>query len=196
MTHEEFSKRIKELNVEVAQNKKDNEALRKENERLAEEITNLNSRHQKTNWERFRASEEKLPKELVVSDFMLKLIDENKLDDTKLACIPGGSIQKLKEELGSPKYHGSQLDRIVIMAGSNDLNGDDENCVETMIKKYDDLLDAAKAIATEVSVSTLCPCLDSLQDKVESFNNGLTELCDRKECHLISHANSFTLAAE
>ena len=63
-----------------------------------------------------------------------------------------------------------------------------------MIKKYDELIDAAKAIATEVSVSTLCPRLDNLQDKVESFNSGLTELCDRKECHLVNHVNSFTLA--
>ena len=193
-TNEELTRQVRLLTAEVNSIKEMNMSLKKENENLVKEISTLSLNSQKSNWQGFREKEKTIQhKELVLSDSMLKFVDKDKLDDTSLVCIPDADIARITKELDAPKYHGTQLDKIVVMVCTNDMNKE-EDCVDTMLGKYGTLIDKAKSIASNVILSSICPRLDDLSDLVEPINSALTNLCTEKECSLICHRNSFTLA--
>lgn len=200
----------KELQDEVTSLKGELVAMKNENKTIRENIATMNVELQRLNWGNFRGSKENQnttdtsvmtkcsEKELVLGDSMLKFIDEAKLEDTKLVVIPGASIEKMTEELNKPQYHGVNLDRVTIMAGTTELQElaeeEDEGVNNELLQKYKQLISSAKAIAKNVAVSSICPRQDNCSQKVAPFNAGLEGLCQDNECVFVDHTKTFTLA--
>ena len=197
-THNELSKEIKFLKNEADVNRNEREALKKENERLAAIIADMKTSKQQSNWKNFRLANNNdtanTKKELVLSDSTLSSIDESKLSDTKVTCLPGANISKLQEHLNDPLYHGANFERVIIMAGQNDLDSKNKESVSSMLEKFDTLIESVKAISSDITISSLCPRMDDCSSMVDPANSGLVELCNRKECHVITHVDTFTLA--
>ena len=181
--------------------------LSEDNKRLIETVTSISTSVQRLNWTNFRkqdnnhnrphsGDEDKTDKELVLSDSMLRLIDSGKLEDTKIVASPGADIDKILSELDKPDYNDVKYERIVIMLGTNEVQkiSDEEADLHESIQKYGELIDKAKSIAKEITVSSVCPRLDKHGDKVAAFNTGLEGICEERNCDFIDQTKTFTLA--
>ena len=125
---------------------------------------------------------------------MIRDIDEKKLINTSVKCLPGATVKRVKEELDkmeSTRHHK----KIIIVAGTNDCAQDGVSVAET-IESFTHLLETASNKTDEVVVSSVCPRLDSPQNEEHfaSFNAGLQSLCEDKECVFVDHSPTFTLA--
>lgn len=184
--------------------------LKKDNRDLLESVASISTNVQKIVWNTFRendsndkpkaggARREKEFKELILSDSMLRLVDPEKLMDSKLVAIPNADIKKLTEEIEKPEYENKRYDRVVIMAGTNDLqnNEDDDDEHYESLQSFKLLIEKASKNAQEVTVSSVCPRLDDAGKKVAAFNTGLEGICDEKGCSFVDHTKFFTLSDE
>ena len=194
-TKDELLKQVNSLTADVQRNEMECSRLREENKKLAKSVADLTAKEGREKWENFRKNEDKQDfKELVVSDSMLKFLDDKKLNNTKVVSIQGASIDAVQKELEKPELHGSQLERVVLMVGTNELKPEKENCIDDMRKKFNSLIDAAQSIAKNVTLSSVCPRLDDSQEMVEPANEMLTGICEEKNCILLNHKDTFTLA--
>ncbi len=99
----------------------------------------------------------KKPKDLVLSDSMLGLVDPRKLVVIKLVLLSGGFVHTLKEELMKPEYHGAKYRKVTLMIDTNDLQDAKGEVakLQGVVEQYKELINNYKAIAEYVIVSSV-----------------------------------------
>ncbi len=182
--HKEHVRLITEMQEKLHKKESENADLHSRVDALTVEL-------QASKWSIFT----KTPSNIVLSDSILGDVDQSKLVNTKMVSSSGGRVQTLQDELKKPEYHGAKYNNITFMAGTNDLqyaNGDAEK-VTAIIDKYIDLINMAKAIAGNITVSSVCPRLDNVKDMIEPFNVSLQVLCEQNGVTFIDNTPILTI---
>ena len=118
-------------------------------------------------WTNFRTHTDN-GKTLLVGTSIVKDIDDEKLVRTTVKSMSGGVISGIREAINDVT---DPYDRIIIMAGGNDCDNDEETDVENIIKKFKLLIRDAKRISKHITVGTACPRNKGKQttDNIDSF---------------------------
>ena len=131
---------------------------------------------------------------LVISDSMLRDVDQSKLNDTTLVVMPGAKISALRDRL--KVYHGASFNSITCHVATNDLESikDDQDKLQEVVNEYNELINESKAVSEAVIVSSVCPRSDEVNDLVQPFNDALKAVCnDNPNVSFIDNTPSFTL---
>ncbi len=144
--HKEHMKLVTQLQEQLQQKETENSDLRRK-------VTELTLETHSLKWSGFI----KKPKDLVLSDSMLGLVDSPKLVDTKLVPLLGGHVHTLKEELMKPDYHGAKFRKVTLMVGTNDLQDAKGEVAKLpgVVEQYKELISNSEAIAEDVTVSSV-----------------------------------------
>ena len=131
---------------------------------------------------------------LLIGESVIRDIDQEKLTDTSLRCIPGATVKRVHDEL-QKMNPAEPHSKIIIVAGTNDCAKEDVTISDT-IEQFSSLLATACGKADEVVISSVCPRLDTSRDQEHfaSFNAGLQSICEDKGCVFIDNNPTFTLA--
>ena len=131
---------------------------------------------------------------LVITDSMLKDVDENKLSSTAFHKIPGARISAVEKKLES--FQGVSYKTVTLHVATNDLYDikDDSSKIPDVINNFKKLVQQVKALGDQVCISSVCPRLDQVGELVEPFNVALKVLCEEMMVKYIDHTPSFTLA--
>ena len=133
-------------------------------------------------------------RDLLIGSSVIREIDQNKLQDTDVICLNGGTTKTVKEHIDNIDC---QYEHITLAVGENDYNTKPAVSPANVVASYHHLLDTAKAKAASVSVSSICPRLNSepTRDTVESINAGLQVICSEKDgVTFVDNTPSFMLA--
>jgi hypothetical protein len=172
-----------------------NTKLTGENAELRSQVAALTTQLQQAKWRSF-TSDDNANRDLVLSDSTLSAVDTDKLQNTRLVCVPDAKAETLTEELQKPEHKDKSYDRIVLVVGSNDISEckDNEESAN-VVPKFASLIDKAKTKATQVSISSVCPRLDrpEIKERIDAFNANLQVLCTDNECDFTDNTPSFTL---
>ena len=119
---------------------------------------------------------------VLVGSSLVRDIDENKLYNTKVVCIPGGKINDIKDKISSMPTQ-PKLERIVLVVGGNDCSSRDhepQRPLMDLVDGYSDLIKCAQEVAVAVTVSSVCPrnSGDEVAERISALNAGLKVLCD------------------
>ncbi|CAH1775988.1 unnamed protein product [Owenia fusiformis] len=154
---------------------------------LDKECRELRSQLSKTH-----STESGLPKTLVIGSSIIRDFDTNKLHNTEVECIRGGTVDDVHKSLTD---NNASYDRVILQVGSNDCSKD--NTPEDIAKQYQLLIKGAKNIANEVVVSSICPRTDkpAAQEKVDTVNATLQGICSDEDASVtfINNDLSFKL---
>ena len=161
--------------------KQERDELLKDNATLRDTIATLNAKITQSSWSSFRSADKactsnpSTPRVLLGSS-IIRTIDEQKLDRTKVVCKPGAKIDDIKRELNNLP---SGYDEVTLVVGGNDCDSKHPRSADDIVKSYGSLIDSAKTKAKKVFISGLCPRLtsDATQEKIEAVNAGLTAAC-------------------
>ena len=169
----DMTKKIAEKSSEVAD-------LR---ERLAKLTTEMSLRC----WDRMRAGR----KSLILSDSLLRDVDNDKLADTDIKVLPGG---KTNDALNYLNKVENPLNCVYLCIGTNDCTTDNVT-IEQIRDSYVNLINSAKKRAEKIVVSSIPPRLDGEANmkNVESMNAALVGLCSEMEITFVDHTDSFML---
>ena len=191
-----FTSKFSELQAEIKNKDEVNAKLILENVKLQTQVATLTAELDKVKWSTFRQSDRVKP-DLVLSDFTLSQLDENRLDNTSVITNPNAKVDTLNDELDKTTHPVDKYERIVILVGSNDIcDVKDNDSVSDIIPKYTSLLEKAKSRASQVCVSSVCPRTDKLhlKNKIDSFNSHLETMCKDNECEFYDNSGTFMLA--
>ena len=169
---------MNKLKTELDSIKKECEKLKQENQELKAKLKNR-----------------PIENHLVMSDSMLRDVDQGKLDDTKLVSVKGARVKRIKEEIG--KLHGASFQSVTHIVGTNDLYDfkDDPSKIPEVIDVYKELINETKAITGEVIISSVCPRLDEVETLVNPFNDALQNVCQElPEVTFVDNTGIFTLS--
>jgi lysophospholipase L1-like esterase len=147
--------------------------------------------------ERLRSQPQPQPKKtsLVIGDSLLRDIDQNKLQDTRVISLSGGTLQDARRTLDQ---NSNVFDHIFLAIGTNDCSR--ESFSEgTFIEAYKDLVQAAKQKVSDeskVCIVTIPPRMDSMshQSNIELVNGCLASLADETNAKIINNDSTFKLA--
>ncbi len=158
-----------------------------ENSDLQRKVIELTLETHSLKWSSFT----KKPKDLVLSDSMLGLVDPPKLVATKLVPMSGGQVHTLKEELMKPEYHGAKYRKVT--HNLQDAKGEVAK-LAGVVEQYKELISNSKAIAENVIVSSVCPRLDDVvSELVEPLNTSLKMMCEENGAIVIDNTPINTL---
>lgn len=131
---------------------------------------------------------------LLIGDSIIRDVDESKLLNTKVKCLRGATVKDVHEEMLKEKREQPHK-KVVVVVGTNDCAKDDVS-VSDIVNQYGSLVTAARTLADEVIISSICPRLDQQpdEDRCSALNAGLQGLCEDKKCSFVDHTQSFTLA--
>jgi hypothetical protein len=117
---------------------------------------------------------------MLIGSSMIRDIDETKLLNTKVQCIPGAHLAELKETVRTLS-NDKPCDRLVIVGGGNDCS--DNTDTTALVNSFKDLIETAKSKANTVTVASICPRGDqTTQDRVDLVNAGIQGLCADLAC--------------
>ena len=130
---------------------------------------------------------------LLIGDSVIRDIDQEKLSETTVKCLPGATIKRVHDELQKIDPTESHS-KIFIVAGTNDYAKEDKTIQDT-IEQFSNLLSYACSKADDVVVSSICPRQDISRNEEDlaAFNAGLQSLCEDKGCVFVDHTQTFTL---
>jgi len=193
-TVDKLAQRLEDVKEAHEQTRAESVALKCEIGELKSKLDNLGAPSYSSAVQNKHAAPPPAKSTLLIGDSMIRDVDEKKLINTSVTCLPGATAKRVKEELDkmeSTRHHK----KIVIVAGTNDCAQEGMSVAET-IESFTHLLETASNKADEVVVSSVCPRLDSPQNEEHfvSFNIGLQSLCEDKECVFVDHSSTFTLA--
>ena len=132
--------------------------------------------------------------QLIIGSSIIRDIDQGKLQDTDVICIPGGTIDTVKQRISSLDH---KYEHITLVVGGNDCDVKPAVPPKSVVDSYTDLIDSAKGKANYVNVSSICPRLkcEIAQDTIESANAGLQVACSEKaDVSYMDNTPSFKLA--
>ena len=157
-------------------------------DKLFEEIQNLRSQVAKQTtdvshmkWQQFRGQRvAREPRVLLMGTSVIRDMDEQKMSNTKVVCMPGAHITDLTDEMRKQDTT-DVCDRTVIVGDGNDCETSQN--VPELVAKYKDLITAAKSTARSVTVASICPRgPEKTQECIDSVNAGIQGLCGDLGC--------------
>ena len=148
---------------------------------LRSQVSKLTTDLNQTKWKNFRdRTPVSNPKVLLMGSSMIRDIDEHKLSNTKVTCLPGAHISDLTREM-KKQDTSVMYDKSVIIGGGNDCSSN--NNIPELVAKYKELIIATKATARSVAVASICPRgPEQTQSCIDSLNAGIQGLCEDLGC--------------
>ena len=158
-------------------------ALRSEIITLKEKVANLT-------WRTFRQPNQ--PSSLLIGSSLIRDVNSATLVDTEVVCLPGGKLAGIEKKISELS---SGYDTITVVAGGNDCDTSPSTPAPTVIDAFASVIDAAKAKASTVTVSSVCPRLKTAgtTNTIDAVNAGLVTLCAEKDVIFADSTPSFTL---
>ena len=129
----------------------------------------------------------------VISTSMLRNVDEDKLINTKITCISGGTLNNLSDETRKLSANQS-IAKLTLVGGGNDCDKPDPD-VNSIVTDFKGLIMSAKEVAKEVQVSSILPRQGrsaAVNDTIEAVNAELVVLCQDEGVKLINHREDKT----
>ena len=142
-------------------------ALRSEIITLKEKVANLT-------WRMFRQPNQ--PSLLLIGSSLIQDVNSA----TEVVCLPGGKLAGIEKNISELS---SGYDSITVVAGGNDCATSLSTPAPTVIAAFASVIDAAKAKASTVTVSSVCPRLKTADttNMIDAVNAGLVTLCADKD---------------
>lgn len=167
-------------------------SLRETNADLRERLAQVTSHQSVRNWEGFTHRPA-----LLIGDSSIRNVNQAKLKDTEVMCIPGGRISDvtdtLKSKVGPYRY-------VTICVGTNDCSDciDDNDEFPTLVPKFEKLISAAMCITPKpenVILSSLLPRCDDEKviSIIDDINEDLSVLAEEKHISFINNDPDFKL---
>ena len=158
-------------------------ALRSEIITLQEKVANLT-------WRTFRQPNQ--PSSLLIGSSLIRDVNRATLVDTEVVCLPGVKLAGIEKKISELL---SGYDTITVVAGGNDCDTSPSTPAPTVIDAFASVIDAAKAKASTVTVSSVCPRLKTADttNTIDAMNAGLVTLCADKDVIFADSTPSFTL---
>ena len=157
---------------------------------LRSEIIILKEKVASLTWRTFRQPNQ--PSSLLIGSSLVRDVDCDLLVDTEVVCLPGGKLAGIEKRINEMS---SGYDSITVVAGGNDCDTSPPTPAPTVIDAFASVIDAAKAKASTVTVSSVCPRLKTadITNKIDAVNAGLVTLCADKKVIFADSTPSFTL---
>jgi hypothetical protein len=116
---------------------------------------------------------------MLIGSSIVKDIDQTKLANTIVKCLPGAKVVNLTGEI--EKLPGNSYDRLVIVGGGN--NCSDTKDSNAIVSDFKVMINAAKRKANTVTVASVCPRgISEVQENIDTVNAGLQSLCSDLSC--------------
>jgi hypothetical protein len=134
-------------------------------------------------------------KSLLVGSSLIRNVDSEKLSDTTVVSLSGGTITQIKEKIES---QDDDFGTITVVCGGNDIDSGGKT-VQEALDDYSLLIDAAKSRVKDgkVVISSVLPRYrpdkPNLQEEIDTMNVGLNVLCSDKNASFIDNSSSFKL---
>ena len=111
---------------------------------------------------------------------------------TEVVCLPGGKLAGIEKNISELS---SGYDSITVVGGGNDCATSPSTPAPTVIDAFASVIDAAKAKASTVTMSSVCPRLKTADttNTIDAVNAGLVTLCADKDVIFADSTPTFTL---
>ena len=127
---------------------------------------------------------------LLIGDSIIRDFINTDPAKTSVRSLPGGHINDVKKSLKQPE---NVYKDIVLHVGSNDCS--DSVDVKAILGQYNELIDLAATAVTDtgtVRVRSVCPRSNpETQARIDTFNGGLSELCQSRNVQFIDNDDNF-----
>ena len=91
---------------------------------------------------------------LVLGSSLLRNLDESRIADAEVRCLPGGKAADIKRELDALATQKRRYSKVVLLVGGNDVSVPPEEMdLEEVVSTYRAAVTSAKAISDHVVVS-------------------------------------------
>ena len=191
------NKTLKADNAALEQLKPTIELMEDERTELKAKVSDLDSKLSAKLWQGFtqRPSSATGPSNItkVVSTSMMRNVDEAKLVNTTITCIPGGSIKDLTKEVRKLPANQS-IRRLVLVGGGNNCDRTDADA-SIIRQDFEELIRSAKEVAGEVTMSSILPRQgrgEKVQETIDTANAELVPLCADENVDFIDHKEAKT----
>ena len=157
---------------------------------LRSEIITLKEKVANQTWRTFRQPNQ--PSSLLIGSSLIRDVNSARLVDTEVVCLPGGKLAGIEKKIIELS---SGYDTITVVAGGNDCDTSPYTPARTVIDAFASVIDAAKAKASTVTVSSVCLRLKAADttNTIDAVNAGLVTLCADKDVIFADSKPSFTL---
>ena len=163
--HKDMTNKFDELHIEL-------ETMKRNNEMLRVKVVELSTEQQRQQWPTQRPE-----RTVVLGTSLLKHMDEEKLRNTKVICLPGAKLRQVANVI-STLPHDIEYDNIVVLAGGNDIADTDE--LQDAVDDYLTVITEAKKQCANITISSVPPRLNNTNftDKIKRFNAQLCQMVD------------------
>ena len=127
---------------------------------------------------------------VVIGSSIVKHMDEKKMSNTTVMCKPGAKVKDIEDKVKSlPNMH--KFDRLVLVAGGNDISENDD--LHEIKQKYKTTVEEAKKQCSEVVVAAVPPRIKAADflRKAEQLNAELQIIAAEGECQYVDHSAAF-----
>ena len=130
---------------------------------------------------------------VLMGSSIIREVDKDKLCNTEVICKPGAKISDISSEVD--KITEKQYDHMALVVGGNDCASNPKSADELVVE-YSQLIDKAKTKCEKVTVSSICPRMESeeTQQKIDAVNAGLVACCGEKQVIYADSTPSFRLS--
>ena len=120
-------------------------------------------------------------------------MDENKLQHTRVICLPGAKLQRIAKIVRNLPPN-TACNRLVVVAGGNDVS--DSNELQDAVHDYETVITQAKKRCTSVVIPSVPPRIDNedFTAKIDHFNDQLCKMAE--DNGFINHHDTFHLASD
>ena len=169
---------ISKMQDTIAQKDKHHSELIGQLTELQSENTRLIVEKNRNKWEKFR-NQPSGQRTILVGSSEIRDIDQNKLLNTDVKCLPGAKVSDLTKEvslLPTDKYCN-----IVLVGGGNDCSNTKD--ATSVVNSFKDVISAAKLKAASVTVASVCPRGDpEVQSCSDNVNAAVQGMCTDLAC--------------
>ena len=134
---------------------------------------------------------------LVLGSSLLRYLDETRLDNTQVSCLPGGKIADINCELRALRSTGSRFSKVIILAGRNDAAPIDMD-LKAITEVFRSAIGAAKIISNSVTVAEIPPRLKPANalGNIHRLNRNIKNICDELEVIFAPNKSHFYMGDE
>ena len=180
--HRDLSRKLDDLSTQIETTKHDNEELRVK-------VVDLTTKLQRQHWPTHRPEHT-----VVVGTSLLKHMDEGKLQNTSVLCLPGAKLDQVANTIIALPPD-TVCDKMVILAGGNDVAEIDE--LQDAVDAYQKVVTEAKKRCVNVAISSVLPRMNNADftDKIDRFNAQLCKMAEDHQCLFVNQHDAFHLAS-
>ena len=148
-------------------------------------LVELSTEQQRQQWPNQRPE-----RTVVLGTSLLKHMDEEKLRNTKVICLPGAKLRQVANVI-STLPHDIEYDNMVVLAGGNDIADTDE--LQDTVDDYLKVITEAKKQCANITISSVPPRLNNTNftDKIKRFNAQFCQMADDHNCRFINQHDGF-----